>query len=152
MELSIFRVSGPLWGESTHKGQCRGALYVSFMCAWANGWANYRDARDLRRHVDHCDVTVMYSHWNDGTNNAAHNSGIAKSQHSFTCQYPFEQNLILSLIRSYFQKHLLYMTSSNGNISALLAICADEFHAQWPVTRSFDVFFDLCPNKRLSKQ
>ena len=41
------------------------------------------------------------------------------------------------------------MTSSNGNISALLAICAGnspvagEFPAQRPVTRSFDVFFDL---------
>ena len=42
--------------------------------------------------------------------------------------------------------------------SALLAICAGnspvpgEFTAQWPVTRSFDVFFDMRPNKRLSKQ
>ena len=42
--------------------------------------------------------------------------------------------------------------------SALLAICAGnspvpgEFPAQRPVTRSFDVFFDLHPNKRLSKQ
>ena len=42
--------------------------------------------------------------------------------------------------------------------SALLAICAGnspvsgEFPAQRPVTWSFDVFFDLCPNKRLSKQ
>ena len=42
--------------------------------------------------------------------------------------------------------------------SALLAICAGnspvtgEFHAQRPVTQSFDVFFDLCLNKRLSKQ
>ena len=42
--------------------------------------------------------------------------------------------------------------------SALLAICAGnspvpgEFPAQRPVTRSFDVFFDLQPNKRLSKQ
>ena len=42
--------------------------------------------------------------------------------------------------------------------SALLAICAGnspvpgEFPAQRPVTRSFDVFFDLCPNKQLSKQ
>ena len=41
--------------------------------------------------------------------------------------------------------------------SALLAICAGnspvhgEFPAQRPVTRSFDVFFDLRPNKRLSK-
>ena len=42
--------------------------------------------------------------------------------------------------------------------SALLAFCAGnspvpgEFPAQRPVTRSFEVFFDLRPNKRLSKQ
>ena len=42
--------------------------------------------------------------------------------------------------------------------SALLDICAGnspvtgEFRAQRPVTRSFDVFFDLRLNKRLSKQ
>ena len=38
--------------------------------------------------------------------------------------------------------------------SALLATCAGnspEFPAQRPVTRSFDVLFDLCLNKRLSK-
>ena len=42
--------------------------------------------------------------------------------------------------------------------STLLAICAGnspvpgEFPTQRPVTRSFDVYFDLRPNKRLSKQ
>ena len=42
--------------------------------------------------------------------------------------------------------------------SALLALCegkspvTGEFPSQRPVTRSFDVFFDLCLNKRLSKQ
>ena len=42
--------------------------------------------------------------------------------------------------------------------SALLAICArnspvtGEFPTQRPVTRSFDVLFDLRLNKRLSKQ
>ena len=42
--------------------------------------------------------------------------------------------------------------------SALLALCAGhspvtgEFPSQRSVTRSFDVFFDLCLNKRLSKQ
>ena len=41
--------------------------------------------------------------------------------------------------------------------SALLALCAGnspvtgEFSTQRPVTRSFDVFFDLHLNKRLSK-
>ena len=53
---------------------------------------------------------------------------------------------------------LLMMTSSNGNIFALLVICVGnspvpgEFPAQMPVTRSFDVFFDLRLNNRLSKQ
>ena len=43
-------------------------------------------------------------------------------------------------------------------LSTLLAICpgnspaTGEFPAQRPVTRSFDVFFDLHLNKRLSKQ
>ena len=42
-------------------------------------------------------------------------------------------------------------------LSALLALCAGyspdtvEFLSQRPVTRSFDVFFDLGLNKRLSK-
>ena len=41
--------------------------------------------------------------------------------------------------------------------SALLALCAGnspvtgEFPAQMPVTRSFDVFFDMRLNKQLSK-
>ena len=50
----------------------------------------------------------------------------------------------------------LMMTSSNGNIFRITGLCAGnspvtgEFPAQRPVTRSFDVFFDL--NKWLSKQ
>ena len=53
---------------------------------------------------------------------------------------------------------LRMMTSSNGKFSVLLVICAGnspvngEFPSQRPVTRSFDVFFDLRLNKRLSKQ
>ena len=50
------------------------------------------------------------------------------------------------------------MTSSNGNIFRVTdPLCGEftglgEFPTQRPVTRSFDVFFDLRPNKRLSKQ
>ena len=50
------------------------------------------------------------------------------------------------------------MTSSNGNIFRVTApLCGEftgpgEFPAQRPVTQNFDVFFDLHPNKRLSKQ
>ena len=71
-----------------------------------------------------------------------------------------------------FQSHLQRDVSSRGYVvksktwwrhqmetfSALLAICVGnspvpgEFPAQRPVTQSFDVFFDLRLNKRLSKQ
>ena len=57
-----------------------------------------------------------------------------------------------------FRVNSIVMTWSNGNISELLAICAvnspvtGEFPSQRPVTWSFDVFFDLRLNKRLSKQ
>ena len=47
------------------------------------------------------------------------------------------------------------MTSSNGNIFRVTGhLCEEftgEFPAQRPVTRSFDVFFDLRLYKRLSK-
>ena len=49
------------------------------------------------------------------------------------------------------------MTSSNGNIFRVTGpVCGEftgpgEFPAQRPVTRNFDVFFDLRLNKRLSK-
>ena len=53
---------------------------------------------------------------------------------------------------------LSMMTSSNENIFRVTGpLCGEftgpgEFPTQRPVTRSFDVFFDLRPNKRLSKQ
>ena len=63
---NIFHVTGPLCGEfavslvnSPHKGQWRGALMFYLICAWTNGWVNNREAGDLRRHHDHCDVTAM---------------------------------------------------------------------------------------------
>ena len=49
------------------------------------------------------------------------------------------------------------MTSSNGNSFRVTGpLCGEftgpgEFPTQRPVTRSFDVLFDLCLNKRLSK-
>ena len=49
------------------------------------------------------------------------------------------------------------MTSSNGNIFRITGhLCGEftgpgEFPTQRPVTRSFGVFFDLRPNRRLSK-
>ena len=50
------------------------------------------------------------------------------------------------------------VTSSNGNIFRVTGhLCGEFTGPRWippprPVTRSFDVYFDLRPNKRLSKQ
>ena len=54
-------------------------------------------------------------------------------------------------------QHSIMMTSSNGNIFRVTGpLCGEftgpgEFPTQRPVTRSFDVFFDLRLNNRLSK-
>ena len=45
--------------NSPHKGQWRGALMFSLICAWINAWVNNREAGDLQCHHAHCDVTVM---------------------------------------------------------------------------------------------
>ena len=63
--------------------------------------------------------------------------------------YPFHPGLLRWV---YIWRHQM------ETFSALLAICAGnspvpgEFPTQRPVTRSFDVYFDLRPDNRLSKQ
>ena len=47
--------------NSPHKGQWRGALMFSSICARINGWANNGEAGDLRRYRVHCDVIVMFN-------------------------------------------------------------------------------------------
>ena len=49
--------------NSPHKGQWRGALMFSLICAWINGSAINSEAGDLRRHCAHYDVTVIIKTW-----------------------------------------------------------------------------------------
>ena len=57
-----------------------------------------------------------------------------------------------------FYESIRIMTSSNGNIFRVIGPSWGEplvnsgFPSQRTVTRSFDIFFDLCIKKRLSKQ
>ena len=53
--LAIGAGNSPVTGEFPTKGQWRGALMFSFICAWINGWVNNREAGDLRRHLTHYD-------------------------------------------------------------------------------------------------
>ena len=65
--------------------------------------------------------------------------------------------LIISVVQ-YWYNYLTWWRHQMEAFSALLALCAGnspitgEFPAQRPVTRSFDVFFDLRLNKPLCKQ
>ena len=70
-------------------------------------------------------------------------------------------NIVLNLMMYYKlnrAQNTVHMMTSMETFSALLAFCVGnslitgEFPAHRPVTRSFDVFFDLRPSKRLSKQ
>ena len=53
--------------NSPHKGQWRGALMFSLNCVWIHGWANNREAGDLRRYRAHYDVTVMSEYYHSGS-------------------------------------------------------------------------------------
>ena len=44
--------------NSPHKGQWRGTLMFSLICAWINGWGNNSETSDLRR--------PLWRHCNDG--------------------------------------------------------------------------------------
>ena len=52
--------------NSLHKGQWRGALMFSLICAWLNSWINNGEAGDLRRNRAHYDITIMLWHKIDG--------------------------------------------------------------------------------------
>ena len=75
-----FRVTGHLCGEFTgprrdspHKGQWRGTLMFSSICAWINRWVNNGEAGDLRRYRTHYDVIVMWYWWHiDALKNPDH--------------------------------------------------------------------------------
>ena len=61
--LALCAGNSPVPVNSRHKGQWRGALMFSLICARINDWVNNREAGDLRRHRGHYDVSVMT--WNN---------------------------------------------------------------------------------------
>ena len=82
------------------------------------------------------------------------------SNHSKVCRKTYTQwiPIITTIKHMYISMHNYMMASSNGNIFRVTGpLCGEftgpgEFPTQRPVTRSFDVLFDLPLNKRLSKQ
>ena len=56
--LALCAGKSPVPVNSPHKGQRRGALMSSLICAGINDWVNNGEAGDLRRHRGHYDVNV----------------------------------------------------------------------------------------------
>ena len=61
--LAICAGNSPVPVNSPHKGQWRGALMFSLICARINDWVNNREAGDLRRHRGHYGISVMLHAW-----------------------------------------------------------------------------------------
>ena len=57
--LALCAGNSPVPVNSPHKGQWRGALMFSLICAWINHWVNNREGGVLRRHRGYYDVNVM---------------------------------------------------------------------------------------------
>ena len=129
--------TGPRWIPRTKASDAE--LWCFLICVWINAWVNNREAGDLRQYHVHYDVTVMiYCH------DSLFIMKCSPCPHQFQCG--------MCDPKSTWWRHQM------ETFSALLAICAGnspvhgEFPAQRPVTRSFDVFFDVRPNKHLRKQ
>ena len=58
--LALYVGNSPVTVNSPHKGQWRGALRFSLICACTNDRVNNRKAGDLRHHCAHYDGSVMF--------------------------------------------------------------------------------------------
>ena len=126
--LAICAGNSPVTGEFPSQWPVVRSIDIFFICAWINGWVNTGEAGDVRRHRAHHDVTVMMFRptWNF-------------ANHQWNEVYTY------SKMKRVFP-NLLYRTIY------IFPPVTGEFPSQRPVTRCFDVFFDLRLNKRLSEQ
>ena len=176
--LAICAGNSPVPGEFPAQSQWRGALRFSLICVWINGrvkkswgWWFQMLSRPLWRHRNDM---AGENRWKQRVVNILTLSSVAGLEVGLpiTCDITNDYNVgIMAYVgfndgrwdRQVFTwgrgSHPSFMmTSSNGNICRVMAICAGnspvpgEFPTQRPVTRSFDVFFDLRLNKRLSQQ
>ena len=53
---NIFRVTHTHTRTHTHKGQWRGALMFSVICAWTSSWANNQDADEMKFEMTSCSL------------------------------------------------------------------------------------------------
>ena len=88
--LALCAGNSPSPVNSPHKGQWRGNLIFSLICAWINCWENNREAGDLRRRCAHYDVTVMGSYVNSERDHV-------RAQKRVLCEFSAFHMIVISL-------------------------------------------------------
>ena len=166
--------------NSPHRGQWREAFKFSLICASINGWVNNRQAGDLRRHRAHYDVTVMITwtpmvrvNWMVTVGKKSVISRLPIPERKYIlCNELYDRGTTNHI---WFKKNKVSYCTCITTHTSFMQLHDDvikwkHFPHYWPfvlgihrsqmniphkgqwVTRSFDVFFDLRLNKRLSKQ
>ena len=115
-------------------------------------WEDYTIVGTMR-------VMLHWKIWFNIPRNSLHNCSKSKRNSVRDVAYTIFSRYSLALQAKHTTWiHYSWRRHQMEAFSALLALCegnspvAGEFPSQRPVTRSFDVFFDLCLNKRLNEQ
>ena len=151
-----FHITDPLCVETTgelpHKEPVKRNFIGFFVGRLDNVWNKQSSRQWLEKPWRSCDVTVMRHSC------IVFSLNTETDQRRKIIQYASSRRVVT---RNKLQSpgiDMIMMTSSNGNIFRVTGLlCGEftgpgEFSTQRQVTRSFDVFFDLRLNKRLSKQ
>ena len=148
----FIHVTGPVMAATLIQGT------ISLMSFRCNSIPDY----DISPHIfPHATTAVLSCHVEIFVVNDSLKWGREWNEMSWNLSYNgkfFSEMDPLLLSGSTCRSRLPWWRHQMETLSALLAICAGnspvpgEFPTQRPVTRSFDVYFDLRPNKRLSKQ
>ena len=129
---------------------------IQVICALET-WLKSRNRRTL------CKTLIHFQHWNGSPQRLPPDYiSISEMNWGMASATTFSKSRICSsssLRHTYSRKgHIPLWRHQMATFSALVALSAGnspvtgEFPSQRPVTRSFDVFFDLRLNERLSKQ
>ena len=100
--------------NSLHKGQWRGALMFSLICAGINGWVNTHEAGDLRRYYVHYDVIVMFQDIFVASLPASHYLGQCKFLFNWTLGWQTSEKFMLRYASFLSRKYLLKCSLING--------------------------------------
>ena len=105
--------------NSPHKGEWRGALVFSLICAWINGWISNGEAGGLRRHRANSDVTVMRIIWSKYMmTTLLKNIPLLLALYEGNPSPPHKEPVVRSLHVSLFQPNEVGKYTGNNNVTS----------------------------------